>query len=249
MLEQHAHVKMAESSFTISAEAKAAPHNDAAVLGVEFTAIAEKEALSYLYAFCTFLGKIHEAGALSSWPSSEESGPNRGRLSNVNELHSAETRSEGESGQLALVSCELQLPPFSVPASFCEHLINELITITVVRVTEVGGEATQNSQRKEAQSKCPGKPEGREKGAKKGAAPRPTIPQGDTRTAEMPAARFLLLKDGEKVQMPTESLQSLSSLPGERAEKRPSHLADDELSSPLEAVEPRLFAHSGLIVI
>lgn len=204
-----------EASIPLSAEAKAAPYNAAATLTVDFTVVAEKEVLPCLYAFCTFLGKSHEAGPLSAWPASGCEEARKGLPCVSTGAQEGETEGSVGSKQLVSANCELPLSPFSVPASFCEQLVKESVTFTVVRSSDPKPEGLPGSQRKEPQPKSSGKSDGKDKGGKKGGAPRPIVPQGETRTAEMPAAMLLVLKDDEKMQVPEETQKTLMSLPGE----------------------------------
>ncbi|CDJ48170.1 hypothetical protein, conserved [Eimeria brunetti] len=199
----------------LSTQAKEAPYNEAATVAVQFSVTAEKAALGSLHAFCTFLGKVHETGPFSSWPSEEGEGespavpcssiPCEGftKEGNVN--------STKECSQLAAVNFELNLTPFSFPATFCEQFIRETFTFTVVKTPE---STSEGPQRKEAQTKAAAKADGREKGAKKAGPPRSIIPPGESRIAEMPVAALLLLKDGECMQPPEGVQEALATIPG-----------------------------------
>ncbi|CDJ35262.1 uncharacterized protein EMH_0004020 [Eimeria mitis] len=198
----------------LSTGAKDAPYNEAAALAVEFSITAEKAALGSLQAFCTFLGKVHETGPFSSWPSKEErEGKSAGCCSLPSETLAREENLDSveECGQAVAVNFELNLTPFSFPATFCEQFIKETLTFTVVRTPD---SSQDGSQRKDAQTKASAKPDGREKGGKKAGPPRPIIPPGESRIAEMPVAALLLLKDGERMQPPEGIQEALATTPG-----------------------------------
>ncbi|CDJ68716.1 hypothetical protein, conserved [Eimeria necatrix] len=197
----------------LSVEAIEAPYNTAASIAVEFSVIADKEALPSLHVFCTFLGKVYETGPLSSWSDTAQSVAACTGTSSVLIAGSpdhAQNDSTDDCCQWAAVKYELILAPFSLPATSCEQFIKESIAFTVVRTTESSADV---AQRKEAQTKI-SRSEGKERVGRKGGASRSAIPSGESRIAEMSVAPLLLLKDGERAQPPEGVQETLVRVPG-----------------------------------
>ncbi|KAL8271794.1 hypothetical protein Esti_004303 [Eimeria stiedai] len=217
---------MSFAQVAFSPEAHVAPFNSSATLAVEFTLAAEEDTLPCLQAFCTFLGKTHEAPPCSSWSSSSSTlcttrGSSASKRCSSAESHENEERrcpseAEGPGAPLSLpVEFELPLAPFSAPPAFCEQLINETITVLLVKTPDPVTDGSQGVQRKEQPlPKGLSKKDIKEKAGKKGGPPRPVVPQGDMRTAEVKAAPLLLLKDGETMDAPEAAQKTLASLPG-----------------------------------
>ncbi|XP_026191084.1 uncharacterized protein LOC34620259 [Cyclospora cayetanensis] len=205
----------ASISLPLSSAVKSAPYNASAALSVEFSVTADKEALPNVIAYCTFLGRVYDAGSLSSWSLNDVKGSSRGCPASTPLCGRRAAEADNQTipdkdQQLVSADTELPLAPFILPATSVEQFVRDCLSFTVVRTADSEG-----ARSKEALAKAPGtRSEGKEKGGRSMVGLRSAIPHGETRMVEMPVAELLLLNEGECVHLPEGMHDILSSLKG-----------------------------------